>query len=132
MLSGDKLYDKPPKKRNRPEENPYTGLGAVSNIPVVFYKAFGMPEVNNDPIGVENGAYSNDCNSSIYEELDEMAMEPSGLPAVCLHVCLTSPVSNPAGAWDCDPNPVSDYVCCLLYTSPSPRDRHASRMPSSA
>ena len=23
-------------------------------------------------------------------------------------------------------------VCCLLYTSPSPRDRHASRMPSSA
>ena len=23
-------------------------------------------------------------------------------------------------------------VCCLLYTSPSPRDRHRSRMPSSA
>ena len=27
-----------------------------------------------------------------------------------------------------------DYIpiACLLYTSPSPRDRHASRMPSSA
>ena len=24
------------------------------------------------------------------------------------------------------------YVCCLLYTSPSPRDRTRSRMPSSA
>ena len=24
------------------------------------------------------------------------------------------------------------YVCCLLYTSPSPRDRQKSRMPSSA
>ena len=24
------------------------------------------------------------------------------------------------------------YVCCLLYTSPSPRDAHESRMPASA
>ena len=24
------------------------------------------------------------------------------------------------------------YYCCLLYTSPSPRDAHESRMPSSA
>ena len=24
------------------------------------------------------------------------------------------------------------YKCCLLYTSPSPRDRQKSRMPSSA
>ena len=24
------------------------------------------------------------------------------------------------------------YLCCLLYTSPSPRDRTRSRMPSSA
>ena len=26
----------------------------------------------------------------------------------------------------------SDYYSCLLYTSPSPRDRQKSRMPSSA
>ena len=26
----------------------------------------------------------------------------------------------------------ADYLCCLLYTSPSPRDAHESRMPSSA
>ena len=25
-----------------------------------------------------------------------------------------------------------DFICCLLYTSPSPRDRTRSRMPSSA
>ena len=25
-----------------------------------------------------------------------------------------------------------DYITCLLYTSPSPRDRTRSRMPSSA
>ena len=27
---------------------------------------------------------------------------------------------------------VGDYVICLLYTSPSPRDQRGSRMPSSA
>ena len=27
---------------------------------------------------------------------------------------------------------VNEYRCCLLYTSPSPRDRSLSRMPSSA
>ena len=33
----------------------------------------------------------------------------------------TSPVNESGG-----------YLCCLLYTSPSPRDRQKSRMPSSA
>ena len=28
--------------------------------------------------------------------------------------------------------PGGDYMCCLLYTSPSPRDQRGSRMPSSA
>ena len=28
--------------------------------------------------------------------------------------------------------PSAEYVFCLLYTSPSPRDRQKSRMPSSA
>ena len=30
------------------------------------------------------------------------------------------------------PNTYTDYCVCLLYTSPSPRDRQKSRMPSSA
>ena len=30
------------------------------------------------------------------------------------------------------PITVALYICCLLYTSPSPRDRTRSRMPSSA
>ena len=28
--------------------------------------------------------------------------------------------------------PIGKHICCLLYTSPSPRDRQKSRMPSSA
>ena len=31
-----------------------------------------------------------------------------------------------------DANEASDIITCLLYTSPSPRDRQKSRMPSSA
>ena len=27
---------------------------------------------------------------------------------------------------------IPETLCCLLYTSPSPRDAHESRMPSSA
>ena len=30
------------------------------------------------------------------------------------------------------PKEVTQWVCCLLYTSPSPRDKRQSRMPSSA
>ena len=36
--------------------------------------------------------------------------------------------NNPARA----SNSVSRYMLCLLYTSPSPRDKRQSRMPSSA
>ena len=31
-----------------------------------------------------------------------------------------------------DPLRANEYIACLLYTSPSPRDRQKSRMPSSA
>ena len=34
--------------------------------------------------------------------------------------------------YDVDGNEFIDYICCLLYTSPSPRDGATSRMPSSA
>ena len=34
------------------------------------------------------------------------------------------------GIWDCGTS--ATCVICLLYTSPSPRDRQKSRMPSSA
>ena len=35
-------------------------------------------------------------------------------------------------AWSFKKEVVSQYNDCLLYTSPSPRDRQKSRMPSSA
>ena len=50
-----------------------------------------------------------------------------------LYAILTSPTeaANIVGsAWDVIANGVTNI--CLLYTSPSPRDRTRSRMPSSA
>ena len=44
----------------------------------------------------------------------------------CLYLDIYAPSSAKSG----DKRPV--FVCCLLYTSPSPRDRQKSRMPSSA
>ena len=41
---------------------------------------------------------------------------------------LTTPVTLRRGGQE----PVAPYDICLLYTSPSPRDRTRSRMPSSA
>ena len=35
-------------------------------------------------------------------------------------------------AANCTIAPVNHQYCCLLYTSPSPRDKRQSRMPSSA
>ena len=34
--------------------------------------------------------------------------------------------------FECDPKNLKEIESCLLYTSPSPRDQEASRMPSSA
>ena len=38
----------------------------------------------------------------------------------------------PAGRTRLTPLRITDQLACLLYTSPSPRDRQKSRMPSSA
>ena len=38
----------------------------------------------------------------------------------------------PAGEYACYSIRLASHIHCLLYTSPSPRDRQKSRMPSSA
>ena len=43
-----------------------------------------------------------------------------------------SPLQGPDGYWYIKPSRAAPAQTCLLYTSPSPRDRQKSRMPSSA
>ena len=57
-------------------------------------------------------------------------------PGACLAASVAVPGAAIGGAWALMPQtdaiPASGLHSCLLYTSPSPRDRQKSRMPSSA
>ena len=87
-------------------------------------------------------------------QLDQVAHHPGySMPTIAMEGCGTNPLggfstgfvtqfpeddANPFISIDCqevigsfDPNDKYGYPC-LLYTSPSPRDRQKSRMPSSA
>ena len=48
-----------------------------------------------------------------------------------IHIATEGPVGLFARWW-CERNNIPYNTSCLLYTSPSPRDRQKSRMPSSA
>ena len=75
-----------------------------------------------DPVKTEVEVRIQDYRE-IYGQFD--ADQAASQAARCLHC------GNPYCEWKC---PVHNYIpnCCLLYTSPSPRDRQKSRMPSSA
>ena len=92
LTSGDPLYDRPARKKNQSQEDPYSGLdlGTLRNQPVVMNEAFSMPDDNDGPNNIsstadENGGHGNNCDSSVYVELDEVAMRNSGLLNVCLY-----------------------------------------------
>ena len=77
-----------------------------------------------------NGKYVNAIDGNKFETINPATGEKLCTVAKCNHkdVDLAVKVSRKAfnsGVWSrCSP--------CLLYTSPSPRDRQKSRMPSSA
>ena len=82
----------------------------------VYYLSGGVllpfPEVTLDSEGnVESGGLVVRSNAGAEPELNLFA-----IPSVILN----------------DPDDDDDFDTCLLYTSPSPRDRTRSRMPSSA
>ena len=56
-----------------------------------------------------------------------MILNQKGLIALIVGMALVVVISNIAVGY-----PINDWLTCLLYTSPSPRDRTRSRMPSSA
>ena len=62
---------------------------------------------------------------------------PDDMAAHCVNALLARSGIDPASVEDCIVGAGSNegaqgYNICLLYTSPSPRDRQKSRMPSSA
>ena len=69
--------------------------------------------------------------------IDQVMAGQSALPLSLVNAALQSG-DDTRSAGDLDQlltgreRQVLDHICCLLYTSPSPRDRTRSRMPSSA
>ena len=57
---------------------------------------------------------------------------PNGFPVATGLFPAGGPIAQALGATPLEPETSTQYTICLLYTSPSPRDRTRSRMPSSA
>ena len=60
------------------------------------------------------------------EALEILFVGPNAVASVCLLVVFVLAAISTLGALDLE------IFDCLLYTSPSPRDKRQSRMPSSA
>ena len=70
---------------------------------------------------ISNGSLEDDpCQRKIVEQLENINLQISNLKKKSIFFRKSSDI-NGAYIWG-----------CLLYTSPSPRDRQKSRMPSSA
>ena len=80
-----------------------------------------------DNVGLLIGEAKNECSGILVsldciEKVVDEAIESKCNLIICFHPIVFSGLKKITG---------KDYIC-LLYTSPSPRDRTRSRMPSSA
>ena len=92
--------------------------------PADYYFAFSR---NKSCCKYYNRVYDPDLSP----ELDGSSLLESDHPMFCsAGDWIQCPIA-PLGS-TCFSNPAGDGIICLLYTSPSPRDRQKSRMPSSA
>ena len=58
------------------------------------------------------------------------ALDDVAAPEICIRMC--HPFGDLQGTMTLFDTVYAPLLACLLYTSPSPRDRNVSRMPSSA
>ena len=72
---------------------------------------------------IYNGAVDNATGTAAIIEIGEAFVQQGAPERSAIFVAVTAEESGLLG---------SAYYACLLYTSPSPRDRQKSRMPSSA
>ena len=72
--------------------------------------------------------YQYDADVGIQDLKEDWRMSDDDIATISAWVAAGSPEGNPADM----PEPIEWPDPCLLYTSPSPRDRTRSRMPSSA
>ena len=81
--------------------------------------------------GIKDGAWSSE--DAMFQIVHQMRTRIMTSPAVTSERILAAILFENTTDRDVEGQPTADYLWnCLLYTSPSPRDRQKSRMPSSA
>ena len=94
---------------------------------------FSWSQANwNADVTLKTGWGAKSWDEDEWGELKDAVAQPSGL-SITSNVGSITPADQTQGLTGQSITPsVGSIIPCLLYTSPSPRDRQKSRMPSSA
>ena len=114
---------------------PFVKTGLFIALGVLPFAAFVALQSNDQP-EIEPAALQQPINTSQRVPLAFPFGEPEPEPETIPEVVEMSPEPEPtptrSPSRTPSPSPSPKTTACLLYTSPSPRDRTRSRMPSSA
>ena len=112
------------------------GINVMPPSIINMNEEFGL--INNNPTyGMTNvKGVGSSVFTKMKKDMEELGINPAECDWNCFLLCVSPTVNKKAfealilaGCFDCFKTPSKH---CLLYTSPSPRDRQKSRMPSSA
>ena len=108
-------------------------LGLFMVLPVLGIYAVDLPGATPEKLGIALGAYGL-TQACLQLPLGWLSDRIGRLPIVIAGLCLFIAGSLVAAAAETIHGIIAGRFLqgCLLYTSPSPRDRQKSRMPSSA
>ena len=99
--------------------------GTVNCVLINHTSAYSDAGITNETWYSEDGNEIINQRYRLYTTDDDWGTAPSGDGTIVSKTAHT-------GTWKSKPGIVNQSQTCLLYTSPSPRDRQKSRMPSSA
>ena len=109
-----------------------TGLiNAWFRFPEIKQNWFGFSIGDNRGSGLGKD-FAQALHMNLYKVFSDFGTETVTLGSHLEKLCLVSTGVGKDSISDFTTNLIHGYLFCLLYTSPSPRDRTRSRMPSSA
>ena len=115
-------------------ERGFHSLGSINHLMMFgtdYLELIGLPKeasgnlpvrqgISDAPRGINGLVFKTDDAQQTYQHLQSVGMAGDAPKS------FSRPVQTPDGVKD------AQFQTCLLYTSPSPRDKRQSRMPSSA
>ena len=112
---------------------PTRGRGAVTNHPSRFLAAVVEPQSDDwgDGLDILEHWLARSTKVQVKPDLTKRLITTNRSPDIPFEQSINPYKGCEHGCIYCFARPTHAYLC-LLYTSPSPRDRQKSRMPSSA